>query len=61
MKIMSTEIKKPKKKNNRAFYLACERKEEGKKKKTITGDNPTTIRCHTSHHVKESTIVYPKR
>jgi hypothetical protein len=32
MKIMSTEIKKPKKKNNRAFYLACERKEEGKKK-----------------------------
>jgi hypothetical protein len=61
MKIMSTEIKKPKKKNNRAFYLACERKEEGKKKETITGDNPTTIRCHTSHHVKESTIVYPKR
>jgi hypothetical protein len=61
MKIMSTEIKKPKKKNNRAFYLACERKEKGKKKETITGDNPTTICCHTSHHVKESTIVYPKR
>jgi hypothetical protein len=60
MKIMSTEIKKPKKKEQPCI-LPGMREKRRRKKKTIIGDNPTTIRCHTSHHVKESTIVYPKR
>jgi hypothetical protein len=55
---MRTEIEK--KKDNRALYLAGERKEG---KKTIFGDDPTTIHrhAHASHHVEEDTMTHLKR
>jgi hypothetical protein len=52
---MRTEIEK--KKDNRALYLAGERKE----KKTTIVDNQTTIRRHVPHHIKKNMVANPQR